>query len=173
MSQNEGMIWKGSPSLILNIKNYVISFIAIVFIAYLLYMTKLGLLIEKGMVFDFINNRDLVLVSVFALVFIYMFFDYIGLKNIAYNITNERIEYREGILDAQINMIELYRIKDYLVIKPFYLRLFNLGNIKIISSDRTNPEFTILAISEPEDVLIKLRNAVERQRQLKGVREFD
>jgi hypothetical protein len=69
--------------------------------------------------------------------------------------------------------IELYRIRDYMVVRPLWFRIFGLGNIIIKTSDLTVPEYTFIGIKNPYKVCDMIRNNVEKMRMLKGVREID
>src|SRR4051812_45734757 len=46
-----------------------------------------------------------------------------------YQVTTERIHLRQGVLSRKTDDLELYRVKDYLLVEPFLLRVFGLGNI--------------------------------------------
>lgn len=88
-------------------------------------------------------------------------------------LTNERIIKRTGVLNKQIDEVELYRVKDYRVEKPLSLRVFGLSNVKLITSDELVPVVTIRAVSNGEALRNTIRNIVEQRREEKGVREFD
>lgn len=88
-------------------------------------------------------------------------------------LTNERIIKRTGVLNKQIDEVELYRVKDYQVEKPLSLRVFGLSNVKLITSDELVPIVTIRAVSNGEALRNTIRNIVEQRRDEKGVREFD
>ncbi|WP_455233285.1 PH domain-containing protein [Geopseudomonas aromaticivorans] len=88
-------------------------------------------------------------------------------------LTTQRIIMRRGILSRRTDELELYRVKDYSVEQPFFMRLFSLGNVVISTSDRSHPQLTISAVKNAEQLREKLRSAVEERRRLKGVREID
>ena len=69
--------------------------------------------------------------------------------------------------------LELYRVKDYRLENPFFLRMFSLGNIVLETSDRSSPVVRINAIQNAEELREKIRNCVETRRDQKGVREVD
>lgn len=98
----------------------------------------------------------------------------IKLWNIVYFINNEQIKIRTGIFSFHTNYLELFRIKDYIVAQPFFLRIFGLMNFTILSIDRNtgNERLTIYGIREsklPEH----LRNLVQQARQKNRVYEID
>lgn len=92
---------------------------------------------------------------------------------ISYKISSEEIRMDSGILNRRHKFIELYRVKDYSVNSPFLYRLFGLGNLTLYTSDRTNPVFMLLVITEPEQKYQIIRDLVERNRKAKHVFEVD
>ena len=98
---------------------------------------------------------------------------YLKTRFVHYSVSTERLIVKEGIFSQSINEIELYRVRDYSIFKPFFLRIFGLGHLEIISSDRTNPTLRLKAIKEPENVMKVLRDHVERARKATQTREVD
>jgi uncharacterized membrane protein YdbT with pleckstrin-like domain len=95
------------------------------------------------------------------------------IKNTKYEITTERLRTRHGVLNKKTDELELYRVRDYKLEQPLFLRLFSLGNIVLQTSDRSHPEVTIKAIPNGEELREKLRTHVEACRIKKRVREVD
>ena len=98
---------------------------------------------------------------------------YLKTRFVHYSFSTERVIVKEGIFSQSINEIELYRVRDYSTFKPFFLRIFGLGHLEIISSDRTNPTLRLKAIKEPENVMKVLRDHVELARKATQTREVD
>ena len=90
-----------------------------------------------------------------------------------YELTTERLRTRHGVLNRKMDELELYRVRDYKLDQPFFLRLFSLGNIILQTSDLSNPVITLHAIPDCEQVREQIRNSVEACRVKKGVREMD
>ncbi|MGH8046527.1 MAG: PH domain-containing protein, partial [Chthoniobacterales bacterium] len=90
-----------------------------------------------------------------------------------YELTTQRFRITRGILNRQLDEIELYRVKDYVMTQPLFLRLLGLGNIDLLSSDVSTPTVTMRAIAGVEDVREKLRTAVQSERDRKRVRALD
>ena len=95
------------------------------------------------------------------------------IKNTKYELTTERLRTRHGVLNKKTDELELYRIRDYKLDQPFFLRLFSLGNIVLQTSDRSHPEVTLKAIPNGEELREQLRTHVEACRTKKRVREVD
>ncbi|MBU0506415.1 MAG: PH domain-containing protein [bacterium] len=91
----------------------------------------------------------------------------------SYELTTERLKITKGILSKREDMLELYRVKDISILKPFFLRIFKCANLVLNTSDKSTPIIIIPAIPEPEKVREMLRTHVETMRDRKGVREVD
>jgi len=91
----------------------------------------------------------------------------------SYELSHLRLRVISGIFTQKIDEIELYRVRDYQVIKPFFLRLFGLGNIILITSDKNNFRVDLLGIKNPNDIKDFIRNNVERRRKETSTREVD
>ena len=100
-------------------------------------------------------------------------YKWLVIKNTKYELTTERIKTKSGILNKITNDLELYRIKDYTLEQPFLLRIFGLSNIKLKTSDKSDPLLSMIAIENGEDILEKIRFYTEEARKNKGVKEFD
>lgn len=145
MASQETDIWSGSPSQITNFKAYAV--------CALIALTGVGIFVGVP----------------------YAFWRYLVVKNQRVEITTQRIRFHKGVLSKHIDELELYRVKDTRFDQSFFLRIFGLGNIIVISSDSTDPTVKINAIKDAKNIREKLRNLVEDQRNQKRVRfsEFD
>lgn len=90
-----------------------------------------------------------------------------------YEITTGELKHTYGILHRRHDFIELYRVKDFHVDRPLLYRIFGLGNLRIYTSDKTSPVFRLVAIREPQEIYIILRERVEQNRREKHVFEVD
>lgn len=103
----------------------------------------------------------------------YALYRWLDVKFTKYELTSERLITRHGILNKVTDDLELYRVRDYKAERPFFLRIFSLGNIKMQTSDRSHPEVIIRAIPNSEELRETLRKYVEQCRIAKRVREVD
>ena len=94
-------------------------------------------------------------------------------RNTRFELTSERIRLREGVLNKRLDEVELYRVRDYRLEQPFYLRIFSLGHITIRTTDTSNPFIVLRAIADTEHVLELVRRHVEDCRARKNVRALD
>ena len=93
--------------------------------------------------------------------------------SIRYELTSERLRMRHGVLNKEYEELELYRVRDYRLEQPLYLRLFSLGNLIVTSSDESHPTVVLRAIRNSEYVREQLRRHVEDCRTRKRVRTLD
>ena len=98
---------------------------------------------------------------------------YLRTRFTIYELTEERFREKTGILSQTIEELELYRVRDYTVEKPFIMRLFGLGNLTLITSDKTNPKIYLYAIKNVENVRDLFRKNVEATRKKTGTKEVD
>ena len=102
-----------------------------------------------------------------------MLWQWLVLKNTTYELSSQRLKLRYGVLNKDINDLELYRVRDYKLEQPFFLRLVGLSNIKLNTADSTTPVVVLRGVRDGESLRDKIRSAVEQCRITKGVREID
>jgi uncharacterized membrane protein YdbT with pleckstrin-like domain len=155
MTNNEQTIWEGSSSQVLNFGTY---FFGIIFLV---------ILVSVGI------NYHLIGYALTPLVCIYMLWQYLLISQQSYKLTNERLILTRGVLNKVTDELELYRVKDHRLEKPLFLRIFGLGNIILITSDKLNKEVRMIALKDSEKLKESLRRLVEDSRRLRNVREID
>jgi len=91
-----------------------------------------------------------------------------------YRITTRRIVVETGVLSKRMEQIDLYRVNDYTVDRPFFQRLLGTGNLLLRTFDKTTPELRIKEIKTDVVALYEhLRQATEKDRAARGVRMVD
>ena len=98
---------------------------------------------------------------------------YLKTRFTVYEVTNQRIKLKTGILNQEIEECELYRVRDYKIVKPFFQRIFGLGKIELVTSDRSNSSINLNGIKNPENLYDLIRDNVEKIRRKTGTREID
>lgn len=151
---SEEILWKGSPSQILNIGKFLLAFLLAVGIA-------IG-----GLWFP---PAWMLLV----LPFLWSLWTWIVTRCICHELTTERIRLYEGVLNQKLDDVELYRVKDTSIERPFWCRIFGLSTLIIETSDRSQPRIEIRAIRDGLELREMLRKQVEYWRDRKRVREVD
>jgi membrane protein YdbS with pleckstrin-like domain len=155
METGENVVWKGRSSQIVNFLPFVISLlIAAIFIVPSFFFSP------------FIAIGALIPLA-------YAAWLWLNTKVKVFEFTTERLRVYEGVLNQEINEVELYRVKDTKIQKPFWIRLFGLSTLIIDTSDRSSPVVEIAAVRNGSEIREKLRAQVEILRDRKRVREVD
>ena len=90
-----------------------------------------------------------------------------------FKLTTERLIIEEGVLNKTTEALELYRVRDWQVTQPFWLRLVGLQNIALITSDSSTPQLVVDCIPAELNLGDKFREYIEESRQVKKLREID
>jgi uncharacterized membrane protein YdbT with pleckstrin-like domain len=92
---------------------------------------------------------------------------------IRYEFYEDRIIYRRGVFTVITDEILLYRIKAINLHEPFLYRIVGISNLNLITSDKYVGELSLQAIPVGVQFRNVLRELVEENRHIKGVKEFD
>jgi uncharacterized membrane protein YdbT with pleckstrin-like domain len=151
---NEDILWKGSPSQLLNLGKYLVGLL---------------LLVGIGVGGTFFPPAWIALV----LPLVWMLWEFLKVRCRVYELTSERLRLYSGVLNQTIDEIELYRVKDTSMERPFWFRMFGLSSLYLDTSDRSHPKVELEAISDAVNLREVLRKQVEFWRDRKRVREVD
>jgi uncharacterized membrane protein YdbT with pleckstrin-like domain len=160
----ETIVFRGSPS--------VLTRFGALFLSFLVFAAGLALFFTVG-------NTQPGLKWVFgglsALALLFLVATLVLVKATRYEITNERIRLRRGILTKRTDELELYRATDTSLIEPLSLRLVGLGTIEVRTNDASTPVLYLQAIHGARRVREDLRRYIEECRDKKRVRvtEFE
>jgi membrane protein YdbS with pleckstrin-like domain len=154
----EETLWKGTPSAIVLVGNAV--WIALVVIG--------ALLLVQTMPYDkrpFVWWIAAALVAFFAL---RALFAYVRIVSTLYTITNQRVMIERGMLSKSLSEIDLRYIDESQFSQGAIDRLLGIGNVTLISSDKSLPTYTLRGIKDPRGVreLIRSHAYTVSQRQL-------
>lgn len=103
----------------------------------------------------------------------WVLWSYLVVRTQVFELTTERLRITRGVINQQVDEVELYRIKDSVLLRPWWMRLAGLASIQMTTSDRSMPHLTVPAIADGAEVRELLRKHVESQRDRKRVRELD
>ena len=159
----EQLIWKGTPSQVLNLPALFLGILA----ASALTVAALLTAVVTG---------PLALILI-AVTWVVCLLPWLG-KVIAtrfhqYEVTNQRFKQITGVFSRRVEVMELYRIKDMELEMPFHFRIFGLSRIIMSTSDRTTPIIVMNAVRDGMKVSDQIRHYVEELRDKKRVREVD
>ena len=158
IESQETLVWRGTPSNWTNFGSYFFC-----------------LLLAGGIVaaYFFVTPPQPLILAGLAVPIIWMLSVWIAIRCHRYEITSERVKITTGLLSRKTNELELYRVRDYSVEEPFWLRLVGCGNIVLVTADRTSPSFVLRAVPHAATLKDQIRTHTERMRQRRGVRELD
>src|ERR1700742_3400099 len=60
-------------------------------------------------------------------------------RGLSYKVTTRRVLVERGVLSKRLEQIDAFRIKDFVVDRPFSQRLLGTGNIFLLTADSTTP----------------------------------
>ena len=78
-----------------------------------------------------------------------------------YSMTDDRLFLECGFLNIKTEEILLYRIRDISLERKLGQRIFGVGSVRVISSDKTAPELLIKNIKRPVEVKELIHRQVE------------
>ena len=78
-----------------------------------------------------------------------------------YSMTDDRLFLECGFLNIKTEEILLYRIRDISLERKLGQRIFGVGSVRVISSDKTAPELLIKNIKHPVEVKELIHRQVE------------
>ena len=151
---SEEVLWKGSPSQVLNLGKYLVALL-------------LAIGIVVGGLFFPLAWAALILPLA------WMLWTFVETKSVRHELTTERIRMTSGIFNQKLDDVELYRVKDTSMERPFWYRMFGLSTLVIETSDRSQPRIEIKAVHNGDELRETLRKQVEFWRDKKRVREVD
>jgi membrane protein YdbS with pleckstrin-like domain len=90
------------------------------------------------------------------------------IKTTHYKVTTQRVTIETGLTTKQVDDIDLRYIDDTQFRQSFIQRLLGIGNVTIVSSDRTSPTYIIRGVPDPRGLreLIRANAYQVSQRQL-------
>lgn len=114
------------------------------------------------------------MVLAFLTLGIAVFFFWFKRGGVSYRVTNQRIVIDRGIFSKKMEQIDLYRIADFTIERPFGQRVMGTGNLRLNTYDKTSPVVELTGLKTDVVQLYEtLRVAVENLKQHRGVRMVD
>ena len=176
----EQVLWEGGPSIALvygQILRVVIRFIIVVVIGYLAFTMGLPALasvssdlnsfIEQNA--TLINLGVVIVLALLVLPAVIALLRAIArIKNTHYRVTNQRIVIESGVLSRSLEEIDMRSVDDIEFRQTFLERLFGIGQVFIVSTDKVAPKLNLHGIHDPKNIRELIRsNAYQvSQRQI-------
>ena len=164
----EETLWRGTPSPILligKIATLVLILVAIPLLTRFFASTLTYDLVKAGN----IRTAGWVIAGILAAVqAVVIVIAWLKLRSTMYIITNQRVILEQGILSKTVNEIDLRYVDDSQFFQGLTDRLLGIGNVTMISSDKTSPTYMLRSVSDPRAVreLVRTHAYQSSQRQV-------
>jgi membrane protein YdbS with pleckstrin-like domain len=164
-------LWQGRPSAkaLLGAIVGVILFSGIVCVGvYLAYQPLLGFLagLSPDLRRQILRHQDDLSLTAVALVMaligwrlVRLTWRLVVLKSTRYRITNQRMVIESGVLSRRIDEIDMRTVEDLDFQQSVVERLLGIGDITVISSDRTNARTRLVGLAQPRQLRELLRQS--------------
>ena len=128
-----------------------------------------------GIVLVFVLDYGLLPLALTALALVIILVKWVQNLAATFEITEERLIIRRGIIFKSVDEIELYRIKDVRIDFSLLNQMAGIGRITISSSDETTRagDLVMPEIQKAQERREALRRLVDTARQKRQVREID
>ena len=87
-----------------------------------------------------------------------------------YSLSDDRLFLSEGFLNIKDDEILLYRIRDIATSRNLWQRLFGVGTVTVVSSDKTMPTLVLKNVKDPVFVKELIHKQVEEMKIQRRVR---
>ncbi|WIL18570.1 PH domain-containing protein [Prevotella bivia] len=77
-----------------------------------------------------------------------------------------------GVFSRHTDYMELYRVVDYSESQTFWLKLWGVKTVSIISTDKTDRTMVMYGISARRDIVQEIRNRVENCKKQRRIYEI-
>ena len=87
-----------------------------------------------------------------------------------YALSEDRLFLSVGLLSIRDDELLLYRVRDITTKRSLWQRMFGMGTVIVVSSDKTQPTLLLKNIKHPMDIKELLHNHVEQMKMKRRVR---
>ncbi|MEM7156902.1 MAG: PH domain-containing protein [Myxococcota bacterium] len=95
-----------------------------------------------------------------------LFLVFLRHRTTRFKITARRVEYERGILNREVDGLELWRVLDVRYNQTLADRLTGNGRITLIGTDKSDPELLLYGLPEHRQLFERLQDAVQVARQM-------
>ena len=169
----EQTVWQGSPSQTVNLPVYLTLGLGVI-------VATVGLLLLRSSTApsatEGVSARAIypwIIVVIWVLCGIGALVTYLKVSTTKYVLTTERLRVTTGVLSTVTQDLELRRVRDSVILRPFWARVAGLGHVQIMSADASTPRMVLHAIRNPDGVQSKIRSIVQTQWAKFNVRQME
>jgi uncharacterized membrane protein YdbT with pleckstrin-like domain len=169
----EQTVWQGSPSQAVNLPVYMTLGIGAIVATIGLLFLRSGTLPSATSDISARSVYPWIIVAIWLLCGIGALTTYLKVSTTKYVLTTERLRVTTGILSTVTEDLELRRVRDSVILRPFWARIAGLGDVQILSADASTPRVVLHAIRDPDGVQSKIRSIVQTQWAKFNVRQME
>lgn len=154
--QAENIVFQANPSIWCIFPTI---FKTILMVAFLIFVSfwpirqiLMDLKIPQEIIDTFLKYRPVVGVCLTALVMMIFSYKVLKLKSIHYRVTADRVEWSRGIFERRIDNIDMFRITDLRLCRSIIDCILGIGEVVLITNDKTDPEFRFEKIRRPRQL---------------------
>ena len=130
-------------------------------------------MILGGIAFWWLAGRYLPMLIWFSFLFLIVaIYRYIFIRRVIYLVTPQYIRITRGIFFKEIDTVELFRVKDYIIFEPFLLQIFRLMDLHLKTTDPENPMLWLRGIPQ-SDIIDTIRDRVLETRKHNQIIEIN
>ena len=169
----EQTVWQGSPSQAVNLPVYLLLGLGVIVATVALLFLRSGTVPSAT---DGVSVRSLypwIIVAIWVLCGFGALATYLKVSTTKYVLTTERLRVTTGVLSTITQDLELRRVRDSVILRPFWARVAGLGDVQILSADASTPRMVLHAIKDPDGVQTKIRSIVQTQWAKFNVRQME
>jgi len=86
-----------------------------------------------------------------------------------YEVSDDRLIVRKGFFKTEVDEILIYRIMDIKLVRTLGQKIFGVGTVTLISTDKTNHILEMKNIKQSDHVRKFLSKLIEQQRAARGI----
>jgi membrane protein YdbS with pleckstrin-like domain len=109
----------------------------------------------------------------FAIAVLFLIVPWVLTRMRRYRISNYRIDFERGLLSKKIDTLELWHVDDISFQQGLLDRIFNVGQVTIISDDKTTPRLELEGLPNPRPIFDSLKQRVIAVKRQRGVIKMD
>ena len=87
-----------------------------------------------------------------------------------YALSEDRLFLKRGFLNVHQDEIVLYRVRDLRVSQTLWQRVFGVGTVTVISTDKSIPELALKHVRQPNEVKELIHEYVEKMKIARRMR---
>ena len=165
--QAEQTLWRGTPSAI-KLLGRIAEIVLILIVVPLVFRWFSNRSLDVQTAANILRFGWLVTAGLVFIEVIRFFYSLLMLRSTLYTITNQRVMIERGLLSKSLSEIDLRYVDDTQFYQGLVDRILGIGNVTIISTDKTTPVYVLQGVRDPRGLreLIRTNSYQVSQRQI-------